>query len=238
MHNSSATVLIADHDAQDRLALRNRLESEGFVVRETADGRRLLDQIGIALPDLVLLDLQLPAVGGMALCRRIKRHGDVPIVVLTALDDAETRVKMLALYAEDYILKPASPAEVVVRIKRILRRVWLSSLPATTSLRVDEQLSLDFLRREVRTPTGVFRLTPLECRLLQLLVRNSGQVLPTELLLERLWAGSQRSVGSLWEHVRRIRHKIGDDAANPRYLVNVPGLGYCFSGAGERRRRE
>lgn len=230
MRTSLANLLLADQDAGTRRRLRDHLEREGFLVREASDGPHLLASLQQEIPHLVVLDLQLPSPGGMELCRRIKRFGDVPIVVLTALEDEKTKLSVLDLYAEDYILKPARYPEVVARIRRILRRTWLSCLPAASTVFVDDRLSLDFLYREARTPDGVSRLTPLESRLLQLLVRNAGQVLPTELLLERLWGDTYSSAASLWEYVRRVRHKIGDDASRPRYILNEPGLGYRFRG--------
>ncbi len=223
-----ANLLVADHDSLGRRRLRDRLEQEGFNVREARDAASLLAQLGQHLPHLIVLDLQLPGLGGMEVCRRIKRYGDIPIIVLTALDDEDMKLEVLDLYAEDYILKPASHSEVAVRIRCVLRRTWLSSAPISTSVRVDDRLSLDFLRREARTPDGTCRLTPMESRLLQLLVRNAGQVLPTELLLERIWGDTYVSANSLWEYVRRVRHKIGDRATEPRYIMNEPGLGYRF----------
>lgn len=228
MHTPLANLLVADHDALGRRRLRDRLEQEGFTVMEARDAASLLSQLSQHLPHLVVLDLQIPGLNFMEVCRRIKRHGDIPIVVFTALDDEEVKLEMLDLYAEDYVVKPASHGEIAARVRCVLRRTWLSSAPISTSVRVDDSLSLDFLRREARTPDGTRRLTPMESRLLQLLVRNAGQVLPTELLLERIWGDTYVSANSLWEYVRRVRHKIGDRAAHPRYIMNEPGLGYRF----------
>ncbi|MHB1161587.1 MAG: response regulator transcription factor [Chloroflexota bacterium] len=229
MHTPTATVIVADRDARNRRRLRDHLEREEFCVREVGDGGRLLTHLQREMPHLVVLDLQLPPVEGMELCRRIKQIGDVPIVVLTALEDEETKLRALELYVEDYILKTARYREVVARVRRVLRRTWLWCLPGGPTVYVDDGLSIDFCRREARTREGVSRLTPMESRLLQLLVRNAGQVLPSELILERLWGDPHGSAGCLWEYVRRVRHKIGDDASKPRYLLNEPGLGYRFS---------
>ncbi|MGE5617862.1 MAG: response regulator transcription factor [Sphingomonadaceae bacterium] len=229
MRTPVATVLVADRDDESRRRLRDCLEEEDIRVREAVDGGRLLTCLQREMPHLVVLDIQIPPVEGMELCRRIKRIGDVPIVVLTALEDEETKLTALELYAEDYIVKPAPNREVVARVRRVLRRTWLWGVPTGPILRVDDGLSIDFCRREARTREGVSRLTPMEARLLQLLIRNAGQVLPTELILERLWGDRNGSAGCLWEYVRRVRHKIGDDASNPRYLLNEPGLGYRFS---------
>ncbi|MCL5962055.1 MAG: response regulator transcription factor [Chloroflexi bacterium] len=230
MDVSSATVLVADHNAQDRRCLQEYLRREGFRVYDVADGSSLLACLQRDMPQLVVLDVQIPPIEGMELCRRIKNRGDVPIVVLTALGDEETKLRALDLYAEDYILKPATYAEVVARIRCVLRRTWLSCSTNGSIIRIDERLSLDFLLREARTPEGVFRLTPLESRFLELLVRNAGQIVPNELLLERLWGNRPGAASSLWEYARRVRHKIGDDATKSRYIMNEPALGYRFCG--------
>ncbi len=232
MHASLATVMVADADDRSRHELCDSLEEGEFRVREVADGDRLLSELQREIPHLVLMDLELPSVGGVGLCRRIKRRADVPIIVLTALADERVKLEVLDRYAEDYILKPASQAEVIARVRCVLRRTWLSCPAVDHGMCVDDALTLDFLRREARTPRGVHRLTPTETRLLQLLVRNAGQVLPAELILERVWGDAQGSVASLWEYVRRVRQKIGDDAAKPRYVLNEPGLGYRFSSPG------
>lgn len=229
MNSLSATLVLADADIANREGLRDRLEEFGYLIYEVADGQSLLAQLDKEMPSLIVLDLQLPLMDGLDLCRRIKRFGDVPIVVWTALGDEETKLKALNLYAEDYILKPATLAEVVARVRRILRRTWLSLPAGSNTIEVDGNLSVDFLRREVRTPQGVSRLTPLESQLLQLLLCNSGQVLPTRLLLARLWGDGTAYANSLWEYIRRLRHKIGDSATRPRYILNEPGLGYRFS---------
>jgi len=225
-----AKLFVADHNADDRCRLRDYLEQEGFLVCDSADGLTLLSHLGRELPQLIILDMELPPIRGLELCSRIKSHGDIPIIALTALDDDEIKLSALDLYVEDYILKPAWYAEVVARIRRTLRRTLLSCL-LPSPLVVDECLSLDFLRREARTPQGTSRLTPLECRFLQFLVQNAGQVVPSNILLDLFWNSTPSAAASLWEHVRRVRRKIGDNAAKPRYIISDPGLGYYFSPA-------
>ncbi len=228
MNERPATVLLADPYSEDRRSLRDLLSGDGLAVEEAADQRSLLARLRAQLPDLIVLDLGLPGMAPFDVCRHIKAQGDVPIIVLTAVADEDTVLAALNLYAEDYILKPARNAEVAARIRRVLRRTWLPRLAVTSVLRVDDRLHLDFRLRQARTPGGVQRLTPLEVRLLQLLTTNAGQVLPTGLLLEQLWDDRPASTGSLWEYVRRVRRKIGDDGSHPRYILNEPGLGYRF----------
>lgn len=229
MRSPLAKVLVADSDARERRKMCAFLDRAGFSTRETDDGLLLLAGLESQTPHLVLTDLQLPSLGGLELCRRIKKYADVPIVVLTALKDEDTKISAIELYVEDYILKPARKAEVAARIRRILQRSWLSYSQADNSVRVDADLTLDFMHREAQTPAGNARLTPLESRLLQMLIRNAGSVLPTQLLLERLWGDPYGPANNLWEYVRRTRRKIGDRGTRPRYIVNEPGLGYRFT---------
>ena len=226
---TSASILVADHQPQDRRRLRLALLEEGFAVAEAANAQCLLAHLQSGLAHLIVLDIQLPGMTDLALCRRIKRYGDVPIVVLTAMDDDDRRVAALSSYADDYIVKPPKYPELIARIRSVLRRSWLNCLSPEFGFRVDEHLSLDFARREARTGQRVTHLTPLESRLLQLMVANAGQVLPSSLLLQRLWGDGEGSIGSLWEHIRRLRRKLGDDSSHPRYIVNEPGLGYRFA---------
>jgi len=226
---SPASVLIADPFPADRQRLVPCLERAGFAVSEAASARALLSQLLQGLPHVIMLDLQLPGMAPAELCRRIKRRADIPILVFTALDDDDVRVAALNAFADDYIVKPGKLPEIVARIRCLLRRTWYQYLAPDSSLHIDEHVSLDFARREVSSRDRAYRLTPLESRLLQMLVINAGQVLPNDLLRQRLWGDSEGSAGSLWEHVRRLRRKLGDNPDCPRYIFNEPGLGYRFA---------
>nr|MDA8219843.1 response regulator transcription factor [Dehalococcoidales bacterium] len=205
MGHELTTVLLADENDSERRRLRDYLADNGYLVRDVADGRDLLLRLQREIPHLILLDLQLPYARGMGICRHIKQRGNVPIIVLTSLTDERTKVRALSYYVDDYLVKPVSNAELLARVRCVLRRAWLSWPERTPCVRVGENLDLDFLCREVRRPEGVSRLTPMECRLLQILVQNAGRVVPTELLLDRLWGDSSGSHNSLWEHIRRLR---------------------------------
>ena len=231
MEAAFATLLLADRDQQFRLEMCEHLEQDGFLVRQVGDGNRLMALFLSESSHAIVLDLTVGPVDGLELCRLIRRHSDVPIVVVTTIDEETIKLEALKRYVDDYIVKGTPLAEISARISCVLRRTWLALQPSSTPVQVDERLCLDFSRRQVRTPQGVVRLTPMESRLLQVLVRNAGQVLPTEFLLERLWGDGCQPANSLWEYIRRIRHKIGDDAARPRYIVSEPRLGYRFKRA-------
>jgi DNA-binding response OmpR family regulator len=169
----------------------------------------------------------MPGLDGFAAARRLKRLGDVPIIMLTALDDEESKVKGLELYAEDYVTKPFSYRELHARIKRVLGRAWPGGEPEGALLTLEGGVRVDFARRQVLRPgTEPVRLTPTEARLLHLLARNAGRILPNALLLDRVWPDGGGSAPALWEYVRRLRHKLGDDPDSPRYLESERGIGY------------
>jgi DNA-binding response OmpR family regulator len=153
--------------------------------------------------------------------------GDVPIVMLTALDDEDTIVKGLEQFADDYITKPFSYRQLLARVRRVLERAWPGGEPDAPTVALGDGLEVDFTRRQVlRDGSAVERLTPTEARLLQLLARNAGRVLPNALILDRVWPEGGGSAQALWEYVRRLRQKLGDDPEHARYLESERGIGY------------
>ncbi|MCL4464872.1 MAG: response regulator transcription factor [Chloroflexi bacterium] len=227
MHWQPGGLLLADADVVYRQRLAHRLAESGFACREVGDGRRLLAELERSTTQLVVLDVELPLLGGLELCEQVRRRCSAPMMVLTELNEPATRLRVLELYADDYVLKKTDLAEVAARVRCLFRR---SQPPALlgSQVYVDGCLSLNLDCRLAHTPAGSHRLTRTEARLLRLLLENAGRTLPSSLLLERLWGDGGHASGSLWEYVRRVRRKIGDDAEKPRYLVNEPGLGYSF----------
>jgi DNA-binding response OmpR family regulator len=147
--------------------------------------------------------------------------------MLTALDDEESKVRGLELYADDYVTKPFSYRELRARIKHVLDRWWPEGDPAGAHLTLAGGVHIDFSRRQVQHPGAEpLRLSPTEARLLALLARNVGQVLPNTLLLDRVWPEEGGSPQALWEYIRRLRHKLGDDSETPRYIESERGIGY------------
>ena len=220
-------ILIADDDPDLRFTLEAQLEADGYLVQAAATGRAALGLAERLLPHLAVLDLVMPGLNGFELARRLRRLGDVPVIMLTALDDEETKVKGLEGYAQDYVTKPFSYRELRARIERVLERTRAAAEPEAAVLDLDGGLRVDFARRQVqRAGREPVRLTPTEVRLLQLLARNRGQVLPSTLLLDRAWPDGGGSAPALWEYVRRLRQKLGDDPEAPRYLESERGIGY------------
>ena len=224
---SQATVLLVDDDADILLSLGIHLRADGYRVLRAASGKEALAHLDRELPALAVVDLMMPGMDGLETSRRIKRRIDIPILFLTAVDAAQTKVEALELYADDYVTKPFSYAELAARIARVIKRAWPSG-PLTAVVRIDEALTIDFAA-QVSTVRGASRsLTPIEARLLQLLYTNAGRVLPTELILDRIWPDGRGEAGYLWEYIRRLRDKLSDDPLNPRYITSERGIGYRF----------
>jgi DNA-binding response OmpR family regulator len=222
-----STLLLVDDDPEIRGSLSIHLRADGYRVLTAAGGSEALSLLAKELPALAIVDLMMPGLDGFETSRRIKRRADIPILILTAVDSEEAKVRAIELYADDYLTKPFSYAELSARIGRILKRAWPAGPPAT-SVRIDEQLTLNLAVQTVEVNGEVRKLTPTEARLLHLLHANAGRILPNELLLDRVWPEAGGEMSYLWEYVRRLREKLGDDPNQPRYLASERGIGYSF----------
>jgi DNA-binding response OmpR family regulator len=221
-------VLVVDDEAIVRDVLTRYLEKEGFSVATAGDGEAALQLAARSLPDVVILDLMLPRVGGLEVFRRLRDLGDVPVVMLTAKGEEVDRVVGLELGADDYVAKPFSPREVVARIRAVLRRRSpreASDRPAIVLGRIH----IDRNRREVRRDEQLLHLTRKEFDLLDLLASHPGRTFTRAELLEEVWDFAWDGDSStITVHIRRLRGKIEDDASDPRHLVTVWGVGYRF----------
>jgi DNA-binding response OmpR family regulator len=197
---------------------------EGFDVRTAPSGPAALKALERSWPALLVVDLMMPGMDGFELCRRVKRIADLPIIVLSAVDAGEAKVRALEDYAEDYVTKPFNPDELVARVQRVLRR-----LPVARGLAVfdDGELEIDLVQRQVRTAAGSQSLTPTEVRVLQILIGSIDRTVPTEVLLERVWSDADGADPSyVWVTMRRLRRKVEVDPDTPRYLITERGVGY------------
>jgi DNA-binding response OmpR family regulator len=220
-------LLLVDDDPEILSSLSIHLNADGYRVLRAASGAEALAAIGKELPSLAIVDLMMPGMDGFETSRRIKRRADIPILILTAVESEETKVQAIELYADDYLTKPFSYAELAARVGRILKRAWPAGPPASAE-RVDESLTVDFARQSVQVHGETRRLSPTEARLLHLLYANAGRILPNELILDRIWPDAEGEMSYLWEYIRRLREKLGDDPAAPRYIASERGIGYRF----------
>jgi len=226
-------VLIADDNAANVRILRVRLAADGYDVVTAGDGEEALAVVSDAQPDLILLDIMMPKVDGIEVCRRIRASSDVPILMLTARDEDVDKIIGLEVGADDYLTKPFNPRELVARVKSILRRSGPERRQPESAVLRHGDLVVDAGRREVRVAEEEIQLAPKEFDLLWELLDHRGLVLTRDQLLERVWgytfAGDTRTVDV---HVRQIRRKLGD--ASP--IVTVWGVGYKVAPAKDAAR--
>jgi two-component system, OmpR family, KDP operon response regulator KdpE len=223
-------ILIVDDEPRMRRFVRMNLELEGFQVSEASDGLEAIRKARETMPDLVVLDVEMPQLDGFETLEEIRRTSPVPVIMLTVRSEEDERIKGLDLGADDYVTKPFSARELVSRINAVLRRVQLSS-PAERSSRidVDERLSVDFDRREVLVDGKPAKLRPTEYRLLQYFVQNPGHVLTHEQLLSRVCGPEYVDDNQILRlYVTYLRQTIEVDPSNPRYIFNERGVGYRF----------
>ncbi|MES1248370.1 MAG: response regulator transcription factor [Actinomycetota bacterium] len=225
---TGASILVVEDDAEIAELMRDFLEAEGFSVRHAGSSRETREQVALARPDLVLLDVMLPDESGFDICRRLRRDSDVPVLFLSARDSDADKIRGLGLGGDDYIVKSATPAEVVARVKAVLRRA--SPAPGHRTLRFGE-LAVDLPAHEVSRGGTKVDLTAREFELLRILVENPRQVFSRDQLFELVW-GSFGDRSTVAVYVARLRQKIEPDPGRPRYIVTVWGAGYRFDPGG------
>ncbi len=224
------TILVVDDEAAISEAVRARLSSEGFRVVLAADGPQALELADAEQPDLVVLDLMLPGMDGLEVCRRLQTRRWVPVLMLTARTEEADKVAGFAVGADDYLTKPFSLRELTVRVRAILRRVErISSTPSSDPIELGG-LSIDPSRRKVSLDGEEVQLTPLEFEILLAMARDPGVVFTREQLMDRVWGYRDYAGGRVVDsHVARIRRKLGEDGVEPRFVRTVHGVGYAFA---------
>jgi DNA-binding response OmpR family regulator len=229
MPDSSTILLVDDEDSVQKL-LAYPLEREGFRVIQARDGQEALDRFAAEHVDLVVLDVMLPKLDGLEVCKRLRAESEVPIIMLTARDDELDKVLGLELGADDYITKPFSIREFRSRVRALLRRASVSRSPAAGGeLIAVDGLEIDVARRAVEVRGAPVRLTYVEFELLRTMAAHPGRVYSRRMLLESLWGDADyREPRTIDVHVRHLREKLERDPAEPEYLLTVRGVGYRF----------
>ncbi|MDP8956073.1 MAG: response regulator transcription factor [Actinomycetota bacterium] len=222
-------VLVVEDEQAIAEAVRARLDSEGYQVAVASDGPRAIEAVRHEHPDLVVLDLMLPGMDGLEVCREIQKDQWVPVLMLTARAEEADRVAGLAVGADDYLTKPFSMRELVARVRAILRRIERIQEASGAEPVTRFDLTVDAARRRVIREGEEVPLTPLEFEILFTLARTPGVVFSREQLMERVWGYRDYAGGRVVDsHVARIRRKLGDEAAEPKYIRTVHGVGYAF----------
>jgi len=233
----SLRILVADDEANIRRILKTRLEMQGHELALAENGAEALELFRGVEPDLVILDVMMPELDGFAVTERIRAQSEVPIILLTALNEVADRITGLELGADDYIVKPFSPKELEARIRSVMRRSTLAagSAPGASGrsnhVVVVGDLSLDFCKRQAHRGNERIRLTGMEFNLLELLISRCGEPISRLDMLEKVWgykperASDSRVVDV---HVSRLRAKLEDDPENPELILTARGMGYMF----------
>ncbi|MEX0817853.1 MAG: response regulator transcription factor [Gaiellales bacterium] len=228
MADSGTILLVEDEESVQKL-LAFPLERDGFKVLQARDGEEAIDLFERNDVDLVVLDLMLPKVDGLEVCRRLRAGSAVPIIMLTARDDELDKVLGLELGADDYITKPFSIREFRSRVRALLRRAQLGATAGPTDVIEVDGVRIDLARRAVSVGGEPVQLTYLEFELLRILAAQPGRVHTRQMLLETLWGGAAyRDPRTIDVHVRHLREKIERDPSEPEYLFTVRGVGYRF----------
>jgi DNA-binding response OmpR family regulator len=221
-------VLVVEDDLALSDVVSFTLRRAGYEVTAAYDGLAAVEAFEQVLPDLILLDLNLPRLDGLGVCRKVRAISDVPIIILSVRAGDEAVVRGLEMGADDYMVKPFSPTQLVARIRAVMRRVGVSATPTTLAV---GGLTLDRSRGEaVRLHDGaVIRLTALELKLLEALMLHPGQVLPSDTLITTVWGPEGGDRTMLKQLMYRLRAKIEVDASSPVTIETVPGIGYAFN---------
>lgn len=230
MKKGGARILVVDDEREILRALQRNLSAHGYEVFTAESGEQALLEIASHRPDLVVLDLGLPGISGLEVCRRVRAESNLPIVVLSVKDTERDKVMALDLGADDYVSKPFGMDEVLARIRVALRhsaQVQVGTEPVFAA----GPLRVDFARRAVAVHGIEVKLTPTEYDLLKALITNTGKIMTRQMLLSQVWgAGYGADAHYLHVYVGQLRRKIEPDPAHPRFILTVSGVGYRFSG--------
>jgi two-component system KDP operon response regulator KdpE len=198
-------------------------------VLEASNGLEAMALWKLENPHLLILDIMMPRMDGLEVCRRVREHSAVPIIVLTALDAESDKVAALDLGADDYLTKPFGVEELLARVRAVLRRAQAETLPPASGLKRFGDLEIDLTGHIVRLHGAEVRLSPIEFSLLEQLVTHAGKVLSHRMLLQRIWGPEYSGEAEyLRVYINRLRQKLEHDPAHPRYLLTEPGVGYRF----------
>jgi two-component system, OmpR family, KDP operon response regulator KdpE len=237
MSNRGASILVVDEELEIRRALHRALRAHGYAVLTASSGEEAVELIAKQRPDLVLLDLLLPGMSGLEVCRRVRAASNVPVIVLSVKDAESEKVEALDLGADDYVAKPFGMDEVLARIRVALRRAIQP--PSGPEPRFQAGLlSVDFARRQVLVEGREVRLTPTEFDLLKAFITYRGKILTRQMLLQAVWGDQVHArAHSLHVYVALLRQKIEPVPERPHFIETIPGVGYRFLEEGEQPER-
>lgn len=222
-------ILVVDDDGEMRQLIVKKLIHVGYDVASAASGEQALawiEQHG--LPHLAIIDINMPGISGLELCEIVQQYSDLPVIMVTAVNEANTTIKAIEKYAEDFIVKPFNLNELVVRMQRLLRRIGDFSYATEPVVKIDPHLSVNFAKKQALVEGATIELTPIETKLLYILWRNAGRVVTNQFLLGRVWPDQEVFEDALRVHMHRLRHKISNTQGQGHYILTERGQGYRF----------
>lgn len=229
-NNEIYTVLVIDDSHSILRLVKIALEQAGYDVTAVASGEAALEHIKRhGLPHIAVVDINMPpGMDGFEFCEAVHEFSDLPIIMLTAIDNEDVVIEAIEQYAEDYITKPFRPGELVARVGRVLRRVGDFAYALGPQVAVDNHLKVDFAARQAILDDAEVSLTPTEAKLLYILMRNAGQIVTANFIVRRLWPLEGVQEERLRVYVHRLRKKIEKDSTEPYYIHSERGIGYMF----------
>lgn len=229
MSKTGARILVVDDEIEIVRALQRSLEKHGYEVFTAGSGEEALESIAIHRPDLMVLDLGLPGMSGLEVCRSVRAQSSLPIIVLSVKDTERDKVLALDLGADDYVSKPFGMDEVLARVRVALRHT-AQPQSGTEPTFMAGPLRVDFAHRQVQVSGQEVKLTPTEYDLLKALIKNSGKIMTRQMLLSQVWGTGYGSESHyLHVYVGQLRRKIEPDPAHPRFILTISGVGYRFN---------
>ncbi|MFL5662677.1 MAG: response regulator transcription factor [Ktedonobacteraceae bacterium] len=229
MSKRGASILVVDDEREIVRALKRSLSAYGFMVLTASSGEEAVEVVARQHPDLMLLDLLLPGMSGLEVCRQVRKTSNVPIIVLSVKDAERDKVEALDLGADDYVAKPFGMDEVLARVRVALRRIAQVSSGAEPRFQAGP-LSVDFALRRVQVHGREVGLTPTEYDLLKVFITHRGKLLTRQMLLKEVWGDEAHArTHSLHVYVAQLRQKIEPDPERPRFILTIPGVGYRFT---------
>ena len=233
MSKNGASILVVDDEREIVRALRRGLSAHGYTVLTASSGEEAIELVSRQRPDLLLLDLLLPGMSGLEVCRRVRAASNVPIIVLSVKDTERDKVEALDLGADDYVAKPFGMNEVLARVRVALRRMIQPASGAEPRFQIGP-LEVDFARRRVLVAGEEVSLTPTEYDLLKVFIAHRGKILTRQMLLNEVWgAAAHARTHSLHVYVAQLRQKIEPLPEHPQLILTIPGVGYRFAGEAE-----
>lgn len=222
-------ILVVDDDPAIVRLVSSKLDLSGYRVMTATSGGDALDRIAQdGLPHLAIVDLNMPGIDGFEFCRIVQQFADLPVILLTAVDQEEVVIQGIEHFAEDYVTKPFSPRELMARVGRVLRRMGDFAYTLDPVIQVDKHLAVDFVHQQVVMDGETVSLTPTETKILFILMRNAGRTVTNDFLLRRIWPLDEIFEDTLRVHIHRLRQKIESKPSGIKYIGTERGIGYRF----------